>query len=135
MFKFSFGVCIIVLGLVHLAYFGQSQGVWTLQTGAAWPQGSWVVANLLDARTARLVASGASFLAALGYLFGGLGMFAEGRSWRLLVGGAGMLSTTMFVMYWDGGMQHLNDQGGIVVLANLAVMVAVLILRWPDFRY
>jgi hypothetical protein len=41
----------------------------------------------------------------------------------------------MFVMYWDGNVQHLNDQGGIVVLANLGIMMAVLILRWPDFRY
>ena len=135
MFKFILGVCIIFLGLVHLAYFGQSQGTFTLQTGTTWPQGSWIVANLLDARTARTLSSGASLLAALSYLVGGLGMFAEGRSWRVLVGGAGMLSTVMFVMYWDGSMYNLNDQGGIVVLANFAIMGAVLILRWPDFRY
>jgi len=29
-------------------------------------------------------------------------------------------------------MQNLADQGAIAILINIAILVAVLILRWPD---
>jgi hypothetical protein len=32
-------------------------------------------------------------------------------------------------------MQKLDDQGAIGVLINVAILVAVLVLRWPDFGF
>jgi hypothetical protein len=36
-------------------------------------------------------------------------------------------------LFWDGKLQGLSIQGGIALLINVAILAAVLILRWPDF--
>jgi hypothetical protein len=32
-------------------------------------------------------------------------------------------------------MQNLDGQGGVGILINIAILIAVLILRWPDFGF
>jgi hypothetical protein len=36
---------------------------------------------------------------------------------------------------WDRGMQKLPDKGAIGLLINIAILVAVLNLRWPGFEF
>ena len=38
----------------------------------------------------------------------------------------------MILLFWDG---KLNDQGLIAILINLAILVAVVILQWPNLGF
>jgi hypothetical protein len=33
---------------------------------------------------------------------------------------------------WDGKLQALHDKGGIAILINLAILVVVLVFKWPS---
>jgi hypothetical protein len=44
-------------------------------------------------------------------------------------------SAMIFMLFWDGHLQKLADQGWIGVLISIAILVAVLILRWIDFGF
>jgi hypothetical protein len=36
---------------------------------------------------------------------------------------------------WNGRLQHLDNQGGVGLLLDFAVLVAVLVFRWPQFDF
>jgi hypothetical protein len=42
-----------------------------------------------------------------------------------------MLSSGIFIVFWDGKLQSLADKGGIGLLINLAILAVVLILGQP----
>ena len=135
MLKFIIGVFMVLHGLVHLLYLGQSQKVFELQPGMVWPDGSWVFSRLLGERKTRLLASIACALAALGFVAGGAGILVGQSWWRPLVVGSAVFSTAIFVLFWDGRRQKLNDQGAIAILINTAILVAVLVFQWPNFGF
>ncbi len=55
--------------------------------------------------------------------------------WRPVVVGVAAFSAVVFILFWDGKVQKLDGQGGIGLLIDIALLVAVLILRWPDFEF
>lgn len=76
------GIFLVLHGLVHLLYFGQSRRLFELRPKMVWPDGSWAFSKLVgDTRsspvdeTTRLLASVALVLAAIGFMAGGLGLF------------------------------------------------------------
>lgn len=75
MVKILFGVFIVLHGLVHLLYFGQTARYFELQPGMVWPDGSWAFAKLLGEAVTRSIASVLLILAAVGFVAGGAGMF------------------------------------------------------------
>jgi CHASE2 domain-containing sensor protein len=131
----SFVVCafIVVHGLVHLLYFAQSRRLVELQPGMVWPADSWAFSTLLVEGGTRFLASIACVVAAVGFAVGGTAIFARQAWWRPVVVGAAGFSAAVVVLFWDGKLQRLSDQGGIALLINRAILAAVLILRWPDF--
>jgi hypothetical protein len=52
-----------------------------------------------------------------------------------MVVGSAAFSAIVFLLLWDGEMQKMNDKGLIGLLINLAILVAVLILRWPSLGF
>ena len=52
-----------------------------------------------------------------------------------MVVGSAAFSAVIIFLFWDGEMQMLADKGGIGLLINIAVLVAVLILRWPSLGF
>jgi len=36
-----------------------------------------------------------------------------------------------YILFWDGKLHRLPDQGAVAILINLAILVAVVILQWP----
>jgi hypothetical protein len=122
-------------GLVHLLYLGQSRRLFELQDGMVWPDGSWAFSKLLGDGATRWLATIACGLAAVGFVAGGVGILARQPWWRPAVVGASALSSVAFILFWNGKMQRLDNQGGIGLLINLAILVAVLILRWPNFGF
>jgi hypothetical protein len=135
MLRFIFGAFIVLHGLVHLLYFGQSQRLFELQPGMVWPDGSWVFSKLFGEAVSRVLASVACLLAALGFVAGGVAIFLGQSWWRPVVVGSAAFSAALFVLFWNGRLKKLPDQGAIAILINMAILLVVLILQWPDFGF
>jgi hypothetical protein len=118
-----------------LLYYGQSRGLFELQRGMVWPEGAWAFSRLLGDETTRRLASIACIIAAAGLVAGGAGMLVGQDWWRPVVAGAAAFSTALFVLFWDGGLHRLDNQGAIAILINSAILIAVLVLRWPAFGF
>ena len=126
-----FAIFLVLHGLVHLLYMGQSQRYFELQPGLTWPDGSWVFSRFLSVESVRLTASVLLVLAALAFAGGGLGLLLKQGWWRPLVVGAAALSSLVYLLFWDGTSQRLDNQGFIGILLNLAVLGLVLLAGWP----
>jgi hypothetical protein len=135
MLRFIIGAFIVLHGLVHLLYFGQGRRLFELQPGMIWPDGSWAFSRLLGDGATRSLAAFACVVAALGFAVGGAGILLGQAWWRPLVVGSAAFSTAIFVLFWDGKLQRLANQGAIAILINVAILVAVLLLQWPDFGF
>ena len=135
MLRITIGVFIVLHGLVHLLYSGQSWRLFELQAGMVWPDGSWTFSGLLGDENTRTLASILYVLAAIGFVAGGAGILARQAWWRPVVLGSAAFSAAIVVLFWDGTMQKLNDQGAIALLINLAILAALLILHWPNFEF
>lgn len=126
-----FGVVVVVHGLIHLLYLGQSMRLFELQPDMTWPDGAWLLSRLFGIGGTRSVVSVACAVAALGLLVGGVGLFA-GLAWgRTLVVAASALSVVFYFLAWDGTLQEVDNQGGIGLLISAALLVAVLVFQWP----
>jgi hypothetical protein len=135
MLRLIVGVFMVLHGLVHLLYFGQSARYFELQPGMLWPDGSWAFSKILGDETARLLANVLLVLAAIGFVAGGAGILVRQAWWRPVVVGVSAFSAAIFILFWDGGLQKLHDKGAIGILINVAILVAVLIFQWPDFEF
>ena len=131
MLTIIFGIFIILHGLVHLLYFGQGARYYELQPGMLWPDGSLIFSRLLGDGAARNLASVMLVLAAIGFVIGGAGILFRQGWWRPVITGTAGFSTMIFVLFWDGIAQALDNKGGIGALINIAILVIVLVLKWP----
>jgi hypothetical protein len=132
MFRIILGVFIVLHGLVHLLYFGQSARYFELQPEMVWPDGSWAFSRLLWDEATRILASISCILAAIGFVAGGIGILVRQAWWRPVVVASAAFSAVVIILFWDGKMQRLDDHGLIGFLINIAILVALLILRWPS---
>ena len=131
MLQFIFGVFMVLHGLVHLLYFGQSARCFELRPGLVWPDGSWVFSRPLEDKTTRNLASISCVVAAIGFVAGGAGVLISQAWWRPVIVATAALSSITFLLFWNGKLRRLVDQGAIAILINLAILVAVLVLAWP----
>lgn len=129
------GAFIVLHGLVHLLYFGQSRRLFELQPDMAWPDGSWAFSRLLGQETTRWLAAIACLLATIGFVVGGAAILLGQAWWRPVVVGAAAFSAMIWLLLWDGTRQMLANQGAIALLINLAILVLVLVFQWPDFGF
>jgi hypothetical protein len=90
----------------------------------AWPDGSWAFSKILGDGTTRMVAAVFLVVAAIGFMAGGSGIFLEQAWWRPIVMGVAAFSAVVFLLFWDGKIQELDDKGGVGLLINLAILVA-----------
>jgi uncharacterized membrane protein YkvI len=135
MLRYITGGFLILHGLVHLLYFGQSWRVFQLQPGLLWPDGSWVFAKLLGNDPTRVVASFSLVVAAIGLAVGGIAILLGQAWWQPLVIGSLIFSSLLYIAMWNGRIERLSDQGVIGLLINLAILFAVLVFRWPQFAF
>jgi len=133
--RFIFGAFIVLHGLVHLLYFGQSARYFELRPGMIWPDESWAFSRLFGDEAARNLASISLILAAVTLVFGGIGILLSQAWWRPVVVGAAAFSSIVYILFWNGRVQNLSDQGAIALLINMAILLAVLILRWPRLGF
>lgn len=133
--RFIFGAFIVLHSLVHLLYFGQSARFFELQPGMVWPNGSWALSKLVGDDATRLATGVACILAAAGFVIGGVGIFLGQPWWRTATVVSAAFSGVLYILFWNGRLQHLDNQGGIGILIDVAILVAVLALRWPAFDF
>ena len=110
---YIFGLFLVLHGLVHLLYYGQSTRLFELQPGMIWPDDSWTFSKLVGDKATRLLANISCVLAAIGFGVGGIGIVTEWAWWRPIIVGVAAFSTTLFILFWDGKMGKLADQGGL----------------------
>jgi uncharacterized membrane protein YphA (DoxX/SURF4 family) len=135
MLRVAFGVFIVLHGLVHLLYSGQARRLFELQAGMVWPDNSWAFSKLLGDEPTRTLASIAMIVAAVAFVAGGAAVLLKGAWWRPALVSAAGFASVVFVLLWDGRFQNLDNKGGFGLLINVAILVAVLVLRWPDFEF
>jgi len=130
-----FGIFIVLHGLVHLLYFGQSAGYFELQPGMLWPDGSLILSRLLSDTTSRNLASILLVLAAAIFVAGGIGIFAKHVWWRPTIVVAAVFSSIIYLLFWDGVWAHLDNKGGVGILINMAILIALFAFRWPKLAF
>lgn len=128
--RYIFGIFIVLHGLVHLLYAGQSSRHFELKPGMLWPDGSWVFSRLPGNEIARNLATILLIVAAVGLIAAGIGIFASQAWWRPVVIGATAFSSIVYVFFWNGRMQNLDAQGAVGILIDMAILLAVLLFRW-----
>jgi len=125
-------VFLVLHGLVHLLYMGQSARLFELQPGLTWPSGSWLLSKFLADGAARLVADVSCVLAALGFGVAAVGLILDQTWWRPTVAATAVFSALLYVLFWNGQLQRLDQQGAVAILINAAILVIALLLRWPQ---
>src|SRR4030042_3993097 len=107
MWQILVGIFLVLHGLVHFLYLGQSVRLFQLQPGMTWPDGSWVFSRLLGDELVRSLAGVSCGLAAIGLVVGGIALFVTQAWWRPVVIGSSAFSALIFVFFWDGQVQAL----------------------------
>ena len=130
-----FGTLLVLHGLVHLLYAGQSWRLFELQSGMLWPENAWTLSRLLGNHTLRALATLACALAAIGFVAGATGLFLGRDWWRPIVVGSATFSTVLFALFWDGRPEHLSEKGAVGMLIDLAILIGVVVVPWRQFTY
>jgi hypothetical protein len=125
------GLFMVLHGLVHFLYVGHGLRLFELP-GLAWPDESWVFARWLGQGAVRWLAAIACGVALLWFVVGGVAILAEQGWWRPAIVGAAVFSTAIWILFWNGTLHQLADQGVIAILINGVIVVAVLVFRWPE---
>jgi len=132
MLSVVFGIFFLLHGLVHLLYSGQSARLFELQPGMVWPDGSWAFSRVFGNEATRILASILCILAALSFMAGSIGIFVSQTWWHPMVAGSAAFSASIFILFWDGQARALANKGLFAILINLAILVALLVFRWPS---
>jgi hypothetical protein len=120
------GIFMVLHGLVHLLYFGHGLRFFELPD-LAWPDDSWAFGWLPGVDSVRRLAAGANVLAMLGFVAGGVGVLAVWSWWQPVAVGSAVFSTAIWLLFWDGTMQRLAEQGLVAIVINAAILFAVLV--------
>ena len=125
MVKIILTIFFLLHGLVYLLYAGQSMRLFELKPGMKWPDGSWACSKLLGKKTIRHLAVVICTLSTLGFVSGSLAIFLNQVWWKSLVVKTAIFSSLLFILLWDGKKRKLDDQGGIGILINLVIIIAL----------
>jgi hypothetical protein len=128
-------IFLILHGLVHLLYLGQSMKWYELGKGMTWPENSWAFSRLFGNKTTRVIASVSCVLAALVFVGGGVLIFAKQPVWVWITVGAAAFSSLLMLLMWDGKMKELANKGLFAILINATIIVLLLVVRWSDFGF
>lgn len=123
------GILIILHGLIHLLYFGQSMRFFELQPKMVWPDDSWLFSKLLNVKTLRMVTGILCIMAAIGFVISGAGVIFSPKWCLLLTTGVVVFSDLIFILFWDGRWHNLANQGGYSFLINAVILIALFILK------
>lgn len=125
------GVVLVLHGLVHLLYVGQSRRIYELQPGLTWPDESWLFTRLAGERTTRLLAGAVCSLSGAAFVIAGLALLFRAGWWRPVAGAAAGLSILLFFLFWNGRLTRLDQQGAVGVIISAFILAGMLTLISP----
>ena len=131
MFRIIFGIFLILHGLVHLLYAGQSWRIFELQPGMSWPDGSWALSRIAGTEVTRLLATILLVGSAIVFVAGGGSLLLKQSWWRSIVLTAALFSSLIYLLLWDGVLQDLANKGAVGILINAAILIA----SFVGYRY
>ncbi len=71
-------------------------------------------------------------LAGFGFIAGGIGILFN-LAWRRgVIIAIAILSSLIFILFWNGSRQNLDGQGIVGILINVWLLVMVLLVRLPQ---
>ncbi|MBD3414472.1 MAG: hypothetical protein GF421_08595 [Candidatus Aminicenantes bacterium] len=121
------GIFMVLHGMVHGLYFGQSIRLFELRPGMVWPDGSWAFSRLLKNKAIRFLAGVSCLLADIGFVAGGVGVLMKWSFWSPVAIVTSIFSSLIFIIFWDGKLNKLNDKGGLAILINAAILTAIFV--------
>ncbi len=132
MLRLVIGVVLVLHGLVYLLYVGQSARVFELRAGLTWPDDSLAFSRLMGNDLIRTLATFAFTVTAIGFVAAGVGVLLSQSWWRPLVGATAVLAILFTLVFWDGRVHRISEQGGIGLLISAAILVSLLVMDWPQ---
>jgi hypothetical protein len=129
------GILLILHGLVHLLYFGQSSRFFELQPGMQWPDEAWLFTPLFRKKAVRILAGNFCILSAIGFTVSGIAVLAQHSNWYFLAFGSAVFSSLLYITFWNGKYEKLHDQGAIAFIINILIITSILIFHWPQFNF
>ena len=122
------GIFIILHGLVHVAYLGQSWRWFEMRPGMVWPDGSWFFSRIRGQKGIRMLAGVLCMLTTILFVIAGIGLLLERSSWKEFILASAILSSLIYLLFWNGRMEKINDQGVYGILINIILIILGFIL-------
>ena len=123
------GIFILLHGLIHLLYFGQSLRFFELQPGMIWPDASWLFSKLLHVENLRLFAGILCILASICFVISGIGFILSTKWSVYVISAAALVSMTIFIIFWNGQWHELDNQGLYSILIDISILLAITYLH------
>jgi len=125
------GIFLILHGMVHLLYAGQSMRLFELQPELTWPDGAWAFTPLWGQKGTRILAAFFLVLVTAGFIASGVALFSDYWWFKLVVMATALFSTGFFFLMWNGEFKSVDDQGFGGILINLIILAAQGMFNWP----
>ena len=123
------GIFFILHGLVHLLYMGHSLNYFELEKGFIWPKNTKLLGNIFRLPTIKMLAGVLCFIAGISFILSGACVLM-GHSCQILLSIISVIvSTVLFMAFWDGRKIELHTQGGIAIIINILIVVFILVFN------
>ena len=125
--RLALALFLVFHGLVHVLFLGWSLRRFALRPGMTWPDDSWALSRLLSERTTRQFATVVMAFAMVAFVVAGIALLFDQAVWQAVLGIAVASSTGGFILFWNGKLEGLPNQGAFAVLINVALALLVLV--------
>jgi hypothetical protein len=122
-FKILFGIFLILHGLVHMLYVGQSARKFELQPELTWPDESWVFSRFMPIFRIRILTNFLLTIAAIGFLMSAIALFANLNWFQIALTIIAIYSSLVYVINWNAKFKGMDHQGFVGILINIAVVI------------
>ncbi len=128
-------IFLILHGLVHFLYFGQSARFWELKPGIKWPDEAWLFAPFFRKKAIRVLACNFCILGGIGFIVSGITVFELHSNWYLLSVGSAIFSIFIYLSFWNGKLEKLNEQGVIAIIIDMIIINSIVFHHWPKLGF
>ena len=101
----------------------------------SWPDNAWLFAPFFRKRAVRILAGNFCILSGMGFIVSALAVFSHHSTWDILAIGSSVFSSFGYITFWNGKLEKMNDQGAIAIIINIALMLSITVLQWPQFNF
>lgn len=129
--RFLIALVLVGHGMVHAIYVGHARGLFQVEPGATWPDGSWALARVWGDPATRWMVAIVFSLVAAAFAVAAVALWARTPWWGPVAGSAAVASAAVLVLAWDGRLHGVGVQGAYALLIDAAIVVLASVIRWP----